>query len=61
MEVTMLTTYAGPDGVAHPGTVIDIPAEQAKELIGGKFARKVDPKKDEKARRGLQRYRLEDE
>lgn len=38
MKIQMLTLQAGPDGVRQPGSVHDVPAAEAKELIDGGFA-----------------------
>ena len=38
MKVFLLTLMAGPEGVVHPGAVIDVSIEEARELIAGGFA-----------------------
>lgn len=43
MKIKMNTTYAGPDGAAHPGQIIDVPPERARALCDKKFAEAVDP------------------
>ena len=45
MKVKMLTLQAGPNGVREPGKVYDIPAIEAKSLIGGGYAQAVEIEK----------------
>ena len=33
MRVKLLSTMAGPDGVNHPGDIVDLPEEEARQLI----------------------------
>lgn len=55
MKVTMVACMAGPNGVAKPGTVLDVPADKAKELLDGRYAREYDAERDRKNQQGLQR------
>jgi len=48
MKVTLLSCLAGPDGVARPNTVLNVPEALAKEWIDKRSARKFDAKRDEK-------------
>jgi hypothetical protein len=50
MKVTMLSIMAGPQGVAHPGTVLEVSDKLGQELIDGRNARPYDPVLDRKAR-----------
>jgi hypothetical protein len=43
MRVKMKTTMCGPDGSHAIGSIVDFPAEKARELIKGGFACAVDP------------------
>ena len=54
MKVTMVACMAGPAGVARQGTVLELPEQQAKELIEGRYARQFDAKRDSKNQRGFQ-------
>jgi hypothetical protein len=49
MKVTMTTLMAGPDGVAGRGTVLDLPQDQAEQLIRSRQARPYDRERDKKA------------
>lgn len=40
-KVQYLTTAAGPDGVIHEGTVVNVSKDAAAELIAGGHARSV--------------------
>lgn len=42
MKVKLKTVYAGPRGNCGPGSVIDLPADEAKGLIDGDYAEKVE-------------------
>lgn len=53
MKLTMLTCAAGPEGVARPGTVLEMPEKVAKEWIDQRFARDYDKERDRKATVGL--------
>src|ERR1044071_2756492 len=41
MKIRMLTLSAGPAGVVKPGTILDVPEKEAKELREGRYAEKV--------------------
>lgn len=41
-KVVILTTSADADGVHHAGQEVDVPADEALELIEGGFARAVE-------------------
>jgi hypothetical protein len=56
VKVTMQSLYASPDGVARPGTVIDVNEAKAKELKDSRFARDYDRERDGKSPHGMQRY-----
>lgn len=46
MKVKLLTLMSGPEGIFHPGAVVDFPEEKAQALIEGGFAELVlAPKK----------------
>jgi hypothetical protein len=49
VKITMLTCAAGPDGVARRGTVLDVPQQEAEEMIKGLYARNYDKERDAKA------------
>lgn len=53
MKVTLNGIWAGPDGVARPGTVLDLPQQRADELLKARMARMFDRERDEKSPRGL--------
>jgi hypothetical protein len=53
VKVTMQTIMAGPDGVAKPGTVLDVPQQFGDQLLAGHYARPFDKDRDSKAPRGL--------
>jgi hypothetical protein len=38
MLITMRTTYAGPRGNGRPGDVLNLPDEEAQQLIDGGYA-----------------------
>ena len=42
MKVRLLTLMAGPDGVVHPGALIEVSAEEAQAFIAGGFAEQVE-------------------
>lgn len=42
-RVRFLTLDAGPDGVRHPGHVVDVGAEEAAALVRGRHADYIDP------------------
>ena len=42
MKVRLLTLMAGPEGVVHPGAVIEVSPEEAEALITGGFAERVE-------------------
>lgn len=44
MKIRVRTLCAGPDGVAHPGQVVDWPAEVAGPLVLGGYAEVLDDK-----------------
>ena len=52
MKVTMTKIAAGPQGVARPGTVLELKDEEGREFISGMSARAYDPQRDAKAKRG---------
>ena len=53
MKMTLLTTLAGPDGLAFPGWVIDVDSKaQCEDMVKRRQARPFDPKVDAKAKRG---------
>lgn len=52
MKVTMTKIAAGPQGVARPGTVLDVKEDLGKQLVNGAFAREYDAQRDAKANRG---------
>ena len=54
VKVTMNTLLACPQGVARPGTVLDLPEAKAAELKAGNFARDYKPDKDAKNPHGMQ-------
>lgn len=49
MKVTLTTCWAGPMGVARPGTVLNVPEDKAQELVQSRQARQYDEKRDRKA------------
>jgi hypothetical protein len=53
MKVTLNGTWAGPDGTARAGTVLDLPQLRADELLKSHAARVFDKERDAKAPRGL--------
>lgn len=53
VKVTMQTIMAGPDGVAKPGTVLDVPQQFGDQLLAGRYARPFDKDRDSKSPRGL--------
>ena len=53
MRITMATCLAGPNGIARPGTVMDMPEKVAKEWIDKRFALPFDKDRDKKASVGL--------
>ncbi len=57
MKVTLVGTMAGPEGNARPGTVLDLPDQQAKEMLNQRAAREYDHTRDAKAPRGLTKAR----
>lgn len=50
MKIEMKALAAGPEGIVHPGTRLDVDAKAAKALLDGNFAVEV---KAEKAGVGL--------
>jgi hypothetical protein len=40
-KVRMKTTLAGPGRAASPGQIIDVPADEAQQLVGGGYAEAV--------------------
>ena len=42
MKIELITTYAGPRGTWTAGSTIDLPDEEAKELIAGGYASCVE-------------------
>lgn len=54
MKVTLTSIAAGPQGVARPGTVLDVPQEQAERMITERYARPYDKERDAKARYGFE-------
>jgi len=53
VKITLTTCLAGPQGVGRPGTVLNLPEDQAKELIQQRSAREFDSLRDRKAHIGL--------
>lgn len=53
MKVTLTTLACGPQGVAKPGTVLDVPQEQAERMIADRMARPHDKDRDAKAPHGF--------
>lgn len=53
MKVTLMTQLAGPHGTAKPGTVLDMPTEQAEQMLKVRAARVFDKERDGKAPVGL--------
>ena len=53
VKVTMTATLAGPEGNARPGTVLELPEQDAKEMIANQKARQYDPARDKKNPQGL--------
>ena len=41
MQIKLLALIAGPEGVFHPGQIIDVSAENARALIDGRYAELV--------------------
>ena len=52
MKVTLQTLACRPMGVAKPGTVLDMPPEEAERLIANRCARVYDKERDAKAKHG---------
>lgn len=42
MRIQMLSTSAGPKGVRESGSVVEVSADEAAELVDGRYARIVD-------------------
>ena len=42
MKISMKTLASGPTGVLRPGVVYDLPEEEAKQLIEGRYAAAVE-------------------
>lgn len=61
MKVTLVTCAAGPQGVARPGTVLDLPQTAAEQLINGRFARPYNRERDRKAPSGYQQPKASEE
>ena len=55
MKITMTATAAGPQGVARPNTVLDLPEAEAKQMVAQKWARPFDQSRDARAARGFQK------
>ena len=55
VKITLQTLAAGPQGVARPGTVLDLPQQQAEEMISQRSARPYDKDRDHKAKHGYER------
>jgi hypothetical protein len=53
VKVTLITTIACPDGVAKPGTVIDLPPQEAEGWKALGFVRDFDKDRDSRAPHGL--------
>ena len=53
MKITLTTCMAGPLGVARPGTVLDMPEPQAKQMLADRMGREFDKQRDAKAPQGL--------
>ena len=49
MKIVLQTLSAGPCGVAQPGTVLDLPSEQAEQMITSRMARPYDRERDAKS------------
>jgi hypothetical protein len=47
MKIRLKTLMAGPGGVVRPGEVVDLPGDQARELIAGGFAELAEKPKPE--------------
>jgi hypothetical protein len=43
MKIKLMTLMAGPSGVFLPGTIVDLPDLEARQLILGRYAVPVDP------------------
>lgn len=54
MKIKLRTLLANPEGVFQPGTVVDFPEGQAKELVNGGYAEalEVTPPKKTKKKKG---------
>lgn len=52
MKVTMVSLAASPEGVARPGTVLDVPEQRAKELVERRHAVLFDKDRDAKKPQG---------
>lgn len=53
MKITLTTIYAGPDGTARPGTVLDLPQDRAEHLLKQRCARPFDKLRDKRAPQGI--------
>ena len=60
VKVTMQKLYAGPDGVARPGTVIDLPEPRAAEFKRDNAARDYNKDLDAEKPQGIQRYKADE-
>jgi hypothetical protein len=54
VKITLSGVYAGPDGTAVAGTVLDLPEQKAREMLEAQAARPYDAKRDAKKPMGLQ-------
>ena len=54
VKVTLTTLACGPRGVAKPGYVLDVPSEQAEQMITDRVARPHDKERDKHAKIGFQ-------
>lgn len=43
MRVKLKTLMAGPEGSAHPGQILDLPADRAQALVAGGYADAMEP------------------
>ena len=50
MKVRMITLCAGPGGIWPPGSIVDLPDEQARQFVAGGYAVAVGAKTPSLAR-----------
>lgn len=53
MKIVLTGTMCGPKGNGYRGTVLELPDEEAKQLIRDRSARPYDHAKDSRAPHGL--------